>query len=160
MFDRNRSPGSAELTDAAVRLVLVDGSELGGHVSLPASARLDTFINSADRFLAFTDHDGTMQFIAKDQIAAIRPVAVPRASQLSRRLADGASFNPYEILGLEPGAGPEAIRQAWLMMARLYHPDRFAGADLPREMASYVNAMQQRVNLAYEALTGSKAAAA
>jgi hypothetical protein len=160
MFDRNRSPNSTGMTDAVVRLVLVDGSNLDGHVALPASARLDSFINNADRFLAFTDHDGTMQFIAKDQIAAIRPVAVPRSNQLSRRLADGTSFNPHEILGLEPGAGPDAVRQAWLMMARLYHPDRFAGTDLPREMAAYVKAMQQRVNLAYEALTSSKVAAA
>jgi hypothetical protein len=160
MFDRNRSANSIETTDEAVRLVLVDGSDLNGHIALPATARLDTFINNADRFLAFTDHDGQMRFVAKDQIAALRPVAAPRANQLSRRLADGTSFNPYEILGLEPGAGPEAVRQAWLMMARLYHPDRFAGTDLPREVAAYLKAMQQRANLAYEALTGNKAAAA
>lgn len=159
MFDRNRSPNSTEMTEEAVRLVLVDGSELAGTITLPASARLEAFINNADRFLAFTDHDGTMQFIAKARIAALRPVAAPRANQLSRRLTDASSFDPHGILGLEPGAGPQAIRQAWVMMARLYHPDRFAGADLPREVAAYLKAMQQRVNLAYEALTGNKAAA-
>ncbi len=160
MLDRNRSSNSAELTDAAVRLILIDGSELNGHVSMPATTRLDAFINNADQFLAFTDHDGAMQFIAKAQIAALKPVAAPRASQLSRRLADRTSFDPHDILEVEHGSGLDAIRQAYVMKARLYHPDRFAGTDLPREVASYLKAMQQRVNLAYEALAGGKAAAA
>ncbi len=160
MLDRNRSSNSAEMTDAAVRLVLTDGSEISGHISMPVTTQLDRFINNADVFLAFSDHEGGMQFIAKAHIAAIKPVAVPRATQLSRRLAEGASFDPHDILEVEHGSGPDAIRQAYVMKARLYHPDRFAGTDLPREVASYLKAMQQRINLAYEALAGDKAAAA
>jgi len=160
MLDRNRSSNSTEMTEAPVRIALVDGSELNGHIGMPATTRLDAFINNADRFLAFTDHDGMMQFIAKDQIAAIRPITVPRASQLSRRLAEGVTFDPYDVLEVERGSGLDAIRQAYVMKARLYHPDRFAGIDLPREMASYLKAMQQRINLAYEALSEGKSAAA
>ncbi len=160
MFDRNRSSNSAELTDAAVRLVLTDGSELTGHIALPASTPLDRFLNNADPFLCFSDHEGGMQFVAKAQIAAIRPVAPPRANQLSRRMGEGSSFDPHAILEVEAGSGPDAIHQAYLMKARLYHPDRFAGSDLPREVASYLKAMQQRVNLAYEALAGDKIDAA
>ena len=160
MFDRNRSSNSAEMTEAAVRLVLTDGSEISGHIAIPLTTQLDRHLNNGDVFVAFSDHEGGTQFIAKAQIAAVKPVTVPRASQLSRRLAEGTSFDPHDILEVERGSGPDAIRQAYVMKARLYHPDRFSGADLPREVASYLKAMQQRVNLAYEALAGDKADAA
>ena len=160
MFDRNRSSNSAEMTETPVRIVLIDGSELNGHIGMPATTRLDAFINNADGFLPFTDHDGVMQFIAKTQVAAIRPIAVPRAGQLSRRLAEDTAFDPYRVLEVERGSGPDAIRQAYVMKARLYHPDRFAGTDLPREMASYLKSMQQRINIAYETLSQDKTAAA
>ena len=160
MLDRNRSSNSTEMTEAPVRIVLIDGSELNGHISMPTTTRLDAFINNADGFLPFTDHEGVMQFIAKTQVAAIQPIAVPRASQLSRRLAEGTTFDPHDVLEVERGSGLDAIRQAYVMKARLYHPDRFAGIDLPREMAAYLKAMQQRVNIAYEALSQGKSAAA
>jgi DnaJ domain len=160
MLDRNRSSNSTEMSEAPVRIVLADGRELNGLIAMPATTRLDAFINNAAAFLAFTDHEGVMQFIAKSQIAAIRPVVVPRTSQLSRRLAEGTTFDPYDVLEVERGSGAGAIRQAYVMKARLYHPDRFAGIDLPREMAAYLKGMQQRINLAYEALTQGKTAAA
>jgi len=160
MFDRNRSSNSTEMTDTPVHLLLVDGSDLNGRIAMPATTRLEAFINNADGFVPFTDHEAATQFIAKSQIASIRPLAVPRASQLSRRLAEGATFDPYNVLEVDRGSGPDAIRQAYLMKARLYHPDRFAGIDMPREMASYLKAMQQRINLAYEALSEGKTAAA
>jgi hypothetical protein len=160
MFDRSRSPNSVESTGEAVRLTLIDGSRLDGTILVPSTSRLDAYLNNGEPFLAFIAHDGERQFIAKAQIRSLCPLAVPRADQLSRRQRQAGAFDPYETLEIEPGAGPEAVRQAFLMMARLYHPDRFAGIDLPREVASYLKAMQQRINLAYETLSPGKAAAA
>lgn len=160
MFDRSRSPNSAASTGEAVRLTLTDGSRLDGTIAVPATSRLDAYLNNGEPFLAFVSHDGDRQFLAKAQIRSLTPLAVPRADQLSRRMAAGDAFDPYEALGVDRGAGPEAVRQAYIMMARLYHPDRFAGIDLPREIAAYVKIMQQRTNLAYEALTHGKADAA
>ena len=56
----------------------------------------------------------------------------------------------YELLGVEKGAEAEAVRTAYLALAKKYHPDRFLAMDLPREMLDYAAAMLVRINLAYE----------
>jgi hypothetical protein len=35
-----------------------------------------------------------------------------------------------------------------------YHPDRFANLEMPQEMKDYASAMQARINMAYEQLSG------
>ncbi len=42
-------------------------------------------------------------------------------------------MNPYEILNIQPGATAEAIKEAYHLLAKQWHPDRFTGAD--RELA-------------------------
>ena len=42
------------------------------------------------------------------------------------------------------------------MMARTYHPDRFADANLPPEVLDYLNAMARRINGVYEELTDTR----
>jgi hypothetical protein len=37
-------------------------------------------------------------------------------------------------------------------MARLYHPDRIASYELPKEIKDYARAMLVRINLAFEQL--------
>ena len=39
----------------------------------------------------------------------------------------GGDRSAYELLGLEPGAGREAIEQAYRRLIKLYHPDREGG---------------------------------
>ena len=54
------------------------------------------------------------------------------------------SESPWAILGLEPGATPEAIKAAFRRLARETHPDLNPGID---------RAAFQRVQAAYETLT-------
>lgn len=42
----------------------------------------------------------------------------------------GGDRSAYELLGLEPGAGREAIEQAYRRLIKLYHPDREGGDPL------------------------------
>jgi molecular chaperone DnaJ len=51
--------------------------------------------------------------------------------------------DPYQVLGVNPGASDEEIKQAYRRLAKKYHPDRNPGdEEAARQM--------QRVNAAYE----------
>jgi hypothetical protein len=46
-------------------------------------------------------------------------------------------------------------------MMRSYHPDRFAGVELPKEVSSYLESMARRINIAFSMLeTGRETARA
>ena len=50
----------------------------------------------------------------------------------------------YSALGISPGATAEEVRQAYLRLAKMYHPDRNGSPDATARMAG--------INLAYETL--------
>ena len=83
-------------------------------------------------------------------------VEVPRANHmnLQRRATDNDGFDPYKVLGVAREADADTIRQAYHLMVKAYHPDRFTGIDLPKEMKDYAAAMVVRINLAYEQIGG------
>jgi DnaJ domain len=60
-----------------------------------------------------------------------------------RRPEDRRGLDPYEVLGVEPGAGPDEVTAAYREQAKRWHPDR-AGAAGARRMAE--------INAAYELL--------
>lgn len=157
MFERNRSQNTAERERIAARLVLEGGERLSGHVFLPPGTRFADLLNNGHAFLEFETRDGDLRLINKQAVRWAAAIEVPRADQLARRGHDAGAFDPYAILGVDRDAGPEAIRIAYLGLARAYHPDRFAAVDLPKEMRAYVNAMQTRINLAYRELSGETA---
>ncbi|MBM4369147.1 MAG: J domain-containing protein, partial [Deltaproteobacteria bacterium] len=54
----------------------------------------------------------------------------------------------FAVLGLSPGAGADAVREAWLALVQRWHPDRAAStADLPEH-----NRRTAEVNAAYRLL--------
>lgn len=54
--------------------------------------------------------------------------------------------NPYKILGVNPDASDEEIKQAYRELVRKYHPDKYAGTDL----ADMANEKMKEINAAYE----------
>ena len=44
------------------------------------------------------------------------------------------------------------MRRAYLDLAKMYHPDRYATVDLPPEVDSYLSAMARRINAAHDAI--------
>ena len=66
------------------------------------------------------------------------------------------SNNPYEILGLNPGASEAEIKKAYRELVKKYHPDKYQGnplADLAEEKL-------REVNEAYDTLINSMTAGA
>ncbi|MBQ6820418.1 MAG: J domain-containing protein [Clostridium sp.] len=58
-------------------------------------------------------------------------------------------MNPYEVLGLKPGASQEEIKKAYRNLMKQYHPDKYANNPL-KDLAEQ---KVREINTAYEALT-------
>lgn len=63
--------------------------------------------------------------------------------------------DPYEVLGISPGASEEEIKRAYRDLARKYHPDNYA--DNP--LADLAQEKMKEINEAYDALTKAQSAA-
>lgn len=61
----------------------------------------------------------------------------------------------FRVLGLAPGASADDLRRAWLDLAQVWHPDRFAHDDRLRAKAER---NLQRINAAYQLLAGGASA--
>ena len=154
MFERQRMASSPQENRVPVTLTMLDGEILRGNLRMPISGRLIDAMNNPDLYFDLEIPDGSVAFLAKHSVRRVAPVDVPRSDQLTRRTAELSVFDAYAILGLPRGATPEEIKVAYHGLVRTYHPDRFAAADLPREMLDYAHAMLTRINAAYQQLAG------
>jgi hypothetical protein len=152
MFERNRIDNPPEPGAVPVELTLADGTVAKGKLLVPAGKALADLLNGAGGFVEFEPYGGERRFVAKSQLASVRPVGVPRVPNLAARAREADSFDPHGVLGVPRGAAWEDIRQAYHSLAKAYHPDRYASAELPAEVIEYLYAMARRVNAAYAAL--------
>lgn len=146
MFDR------AHENRVSVIVTLTDGETMHGSLRLPLSNRLADALNNADAFIDFATQAGERYFLNKHSVRKIEAFEIPRVDHLERHEKREGGFDPYIILGLPKEASPESVKQAYHRLARSYHPDRFAGLELPREMHDYATGMLARINLAYRQL--------
>jgi hypothetical protein len=119
---------------------------------VPASRSLFDVLNNQGSFIEFEPYGGERSILAKSTVKAVRIVNVPPAQSLSARLRDIDNFDPFSVLGVERGAAFEDVRHAYLKLAKLYHPDRYSGVELPTEVHDYLSAMARRINTAYASL--------
>jgi DnaJ-domain-containing protein 1 len=147
MYESNKNSG----VRALVFVTYGDGATENLSIKLPLTSKLNDALNNADAFLDAINAEGKQAFIAKSRIVRIELVEVPKATQMNQhRRENDRAFDPHQVLGVEKGAEAEAVRTAYLALAKKYHPDRFLAMDLPREMLDYAAAMLVRINLAYE----------
>jgi DnaJ like chaperone protein len=66
---------------------------------------------------------------------------------------------PCVILGIDPLATDEQIREAWLRQVRANHPDRLIAQGLPEEAIAIANRKLALINDAYDRLRRERAAA-
>ena len=152
MFDRNRTDYVPEPGGIPVEVALADGTIARGKLLVAAGKTLADVLNGAGAFIEFEPYGGERTFLAKAQLASVKPVGVPKASNLNARLSDPAGFDPHRVLGVTTGASREEVRQAYFRLAKAYHPDRYATAELPEEVRDYLAAMARRINAAHAAL--------
>ncbi len=98
---------------------------------------------------------------AQPGAAPPRPGAPPGSAEavLRQALLEAAPRarmkDPFARLGLPQGAGRDAVKQAFLSLARKFHPDRFASPALA-DLADTVKDFFTAVNEAYETLSDEK----
>ncbi|MFM2422593.1 MAG: hypothetical protein RL291_1123 [Pseudomonadota bacterium] len=137
-----------------VDLVLIDSTIMKGKILQPRDKTMRDMLNDpANNFIEFECFQLGHLVLSKNQIRTMRKNEMPKADQLETRDKALENADPFAILGVQKSASRETIRQAYLNLARRYHPDRFSGTDLPGEVADYLNSMARRINLAYAELS-------
>jgi len=155
MFERNqvdtftsREPKSA----VPVEVSLDDGRVLKGKFHVSQSRNIYDVLNGDHAFLEFEPYAGEVMLIAKASLREIKLTGVPQAGQLGGAHGSHSSFDPHAILGINRGSEYAVVREAYHRLAKVYHPDRYANAELPNEVRDYLASMSRRINAAYAAL--------
>ena len=151
MFERNRAD-TQEPVSVAVKVVFDDGNEMAGKLLIPASRSVFDVLQGPSLFLEFEPFEGERRYVAKSSMKTVTLLAGTRPKNLAQKARDMDGFDPHALLGVKPDAAWDDVRTAYLGLAKTYHPDRFASAELPTEVAGYMSAMSRRVNAAYAAL--------
>jgi DnaJ-domain-containing protein 1 len=137
-----------------VDLVLTDSTIMKGKMLQPRDKTMRDMLNDpANNFLEFECFQLGHMVLAKSQIRTMRKNEMPKVDQLETRERALENSDPFAILGVPKTATRDTIRQAYLNLARRYHPDRFSGTELPGEVSEYLNSMARRINLAYAELS-------
>jgi len=151
MFERGKGGYVPEPSAMPVEVILADGTQVKGKILVAVGKTLTDVLNSSAGFVEFEPYGGERAYLAKGQVVSIKLVGVPKAATLEGPRSSDA-FDPHAILGLPQNAEWDQVRAAYHRLAKLYHPDRYANADLPGEVSDYLSAMVRRVNAAYAAL--------
>ncbi len=150
MFDRHKS--SRADGPLCVEIALEGGRDLKGKFAVPADRALTEVLNGPSNFIEFEPFGGERMFIAKSALRSVKELNMPPAPLLGAGSKTPGAFDPYAILGVSAGANPEEVRRAYLTLAKTYHPDRYATAELPTEVRAYLADMARRINAAYDTL--------
>jgi hypothetical protein len=152
MFERNRIDNSLQYTAVPAEITLEDGQVLKGKFHITASRSIYEVLNGEAYFLDFERYGGERAMIARSALKSVKIVTVPQVPGLQSRLKDADGFDPHTVLGLEKAATFDEVRAAYHRLSKVYHPDRFAGVELPGEVRDYLTGMSRRINAAYAAL--------
>ncbi len=67
----------------------------------------------------------------------------------ARHIREGA-IDPYLVLGIDPDADPDALRQQYRKLVVEHHPDRMIARGVPPEFVEIANDRLAAINAAYE----------
>jgi len=73
---------------------------------------------------------------------------------LRARFVPGSDPDPYDVLGVEPGADLADIRKAWSRLVRDNHPDAMIARGVPEEARQLAEKRMIDINRAWEVLSG------
>ena len=82
MFERNRVDNAPEVSAVPVEITLLDGTLIKGKLLVPVLKTVADTLNGGTAFIEFEAYGGEKRYIAKAQLAAVKPVGVPRVPGL------------------------------------------------------------------------------
>ena len=101
-------------------------------------------------------HPNENEFLA--EVARIFGLGEPCFRSLRARHVDGAPRDPYDVLGVPPGAPLNEIRAAWKQAVRDSHPDRLIARGVPPDAVALASRRMIDINAAWEEINGKRAA--
>jgi hypothetical protein len=137
----------------AVEMMLDDGKITRGRL-VGKFRTLGDNLAADGGFLELEAGDGRITYISKSAIRKISEISMPVADQLNQKMAAAKAGEAYTVLGVSPRASEDELIRAYHDLSKVYHPDRLASMDLPAEMLNYAEAMQRRINAAFDELRG------
>lgn len=124
-----------------VNVLLTDGSTVRAKFFVAIQGRLSDLLNDDRKFLPVETSDGEIVAVAKSSIVR---VSMPSAEPKIYR-----GKNPYLILGVPDGAGPEEFKDAYHRLSMINHPDRIRGFGLSEDYQELATLNMARINGAY-----------
>ena len=85
-----------------------------------------------------------------EEVARIFGVQSRDFVNMRARFVPDENPDPYCVLGVEPTADAETVRQAWRALVREYHPDRMIARGVPEEAMKLAEKRLIQANWAYE----------
>ena len=155
MFERNKVDNINHQTQqiaVAAEVTFDTGDVAAGQFLIHASRPFAEVLNGASPFVEFEVYGEPRRWIAKSTLRDVKLVTVPKAGTLQARASDIDGFEPHRVLGVDASTDWAGVRAAYHTLSKIYHPDRYASADLPPEVQDYLAAVARRINLAYMAL--------
>jgi hypothetical protein len=131
-----------------VSVELENGANLLGFLFVKPLQRVSDLLNDHRQFLPLQLTDGSVVHLQKSRIG--------RVSQLAQDPESGDDFDPYEILGVSPGASDEQLKSAYHSLCSDYHPDKLQGLGLPSEFSEIANSRIIRIIDAYRRIVASR----
>ena len=91
-----------------------------------------------------------------EEVARIFGVQSRDFVNMRSRFVPDENPDPYCILGIEPTADAEIVRQAWRALVREYHPDRMIARGVPEEAMKLAEKRLIQANWAYEEILNTQ----
>ena len=85
-----------------------------------------------------------------EEVARIFGVQSRDFVNMRARFVPDENPDPYCVLGVDPTADAETVRQAWRALVREYHPDRLIARGVPEEAMKLAEKRLIQANWAYE----------
>ncbi|WP_439611977.1 TerB family tellurite resistance protein [Reyranella sp.] len=111
--------------------------------------------NVIEGLFSIAQADGRIGAPEADYLAKVASIFGLPSSRFERAKAAAlgvAECEPCVVLGIDPLATDEQIREAWLRQVRANHPDRLMAQGLPEEAIAMANRKLALINDAYDRL--------
>lgn len=92
------------------------------------------------------------------QVAAIFGLDDRCYGMMRARFVEGAPRDPYDVLGIAPGAPVEIARAAWRQAVKDSHPDQMIARGVPAEAVKLAERRLIAINAAWDEISGRRAA--